>query len=80
MILERPGYETIIGVEDFSYLASIEEHYPTDDNSLLRYIRIGHVGFEDSIMLYPDQINGLRRLLDAIETYVEATKCPSSDS
>jgi hypothetical protein len=75
MIIERPGYDTIIGVEDFGRLASIEEHY-TGDNSLC-YIRIGHVGLEDSIMLYPDQFSGLRRLLDEVEAYLEKTKCGS---
>ena len=72
MIVDRPTHEVIIAVPDCKYLAAIEALYGSEDHDTCRYIRFGVVGYADGVSLYPDEIDGLRHLLDEVEAYLKA--------
>ena len=77
MILERSSHETLIAVPDCMYIAAIEAVYGSEGDDVeasSRYIRFGAVGYSEPMNLYPDQIEGLRHLLDEVEKYLSAQK------
>lgn len=71
MIIERPSHETIIATADCKYVAAVEVLYGSEDHDALRSVRIGEIGFNDAIQLYPDEFDGFRELLNEVEMYLK---------